>query len=67
MRPIRRIREALGFTNEGTNMHIDRTRTIEARTRTLSRRMQRRMRITERFLAFAFPADLSAFAPAQEG
>lgn len=47
-------------------MHTDYTRTPAARARTLSRRIARRTRSAEQFLAFAFPADLSAFAPSQE-
>ena len=47
-------------------MHRDYTRQPHAKARTLSRRMARRMRSAEQFLAFAFPASLSAFTPAQD-
>ena len=47
-------------------MHRDHTRTPAARSRTLSRRIARRVRSAEQFLAFAFPADLSAFTTSQE-
>lgn len=41
----------------------DRTRSPVAKARTLTRRQARRMAIARRFMALAFPADLSAFAP----
>jgi hypothetical protein len=41
---------------------IDRKRAPSAKARTVSRRTARRMKLTAAFLAFAFPADLSAFA-----
>jgi hypothetical protein len=42
-------------------MQNDRTRTAPVKARTLSRRMQRRMRIAERFMSIAFePRDASA-------
>jgi len=47
-------------------MHRDHTRQPNAKARTLSRRMARRIRSAEQFFAFAFPASLSAFTPSQE-
>lgn len=47
-------------------MHRDTTRQPHAKARTLSRRMARRIRSAEQFLAFAFPANLSAFTTSQE-
>lgn len=47
-------------------MHRDTTRRPAAKARTLSRRMARRIRSAEQFLALAFPASLSAFTPSQE-
>lgn len=44
-------------------MNIDRTRTPDAKRRTVSRKAARRLRIARRFLALAFAPDLSAFAP----
>ena len=42
---------------------IDRTRTPARKARTVTRRAERRTKSARLFLAFAFPADLAAFAP----
>lgn len=40
----------------------DRSRSIETKARTCSRRADRRAKLDRLFLAFAFPVDLSALA-----
>jgi hypothetical protein len=45
-------------------MRNDPTRTVEAKARTRTRRAARRAKSAALFLAFAFPANVDAFAPA---